>query len=134
MKKPLVDSFWTKSHDFPIESFSSNLIFNTICDDPLVRRGPSGFSVPAIYRSGFKCRVCNKTYSSKNIYLDLTVTAGSKDYNELKPAGTELFRSPLVSFLYERGWRQNFNCSGFPGPNKEVKFLWLLLYRYFPNR
>ena len=39
-------------------------------------------------------------------------------------------RSPLVSFLYERGWRQNFNRSGFPGPDEEVicfsleSFLW----------
>jgi hypothetical protein len=32
------------------------------------------------------------------------------------------FRSPLVSFLYERGWRQNFNQSGFPGPDEEVCF------------
>ena len=32
-------------------------------------------------------------------------------------------RSPLVSFLYERGWRQNFNRSGFPGPDDEVNFL-----------
>lgn len=31
-----------------------------------------------------------------------------------------LVRSPLVSFLYERGWRQNFNRSGFPGPDEEV--------------
>ncbi|KAK1368698.1 Pullulanase 1 chloroplastic-like [Heracleum sosnowskyi] len=28
--------------------------------------------------------------------------------------------SPLVSFLYERSWRQNFNCAGFPGPDEEV--------------
>jgi ubiquinone/menaquinone biosynthesis C-methylase UbiE len=53
--------------------------------------------------------------------LDLTVTAGAKEYNEFNPAGTELFRSPLVSFLYERGWRQNFNRSGFPGPDEEFK-------------
>lgn len=32
-----------------------------------------------------------------------------------------LVRSPLVSFLYERGWRQNFNRSGFPGPDEEFK-------------
>lgn len=32
-------------------------------------------------------------------------------------------RSPFVSFLYERGWRQNFNRSGFPGPDEEVCFL-----------
>nr|GMD81516.1 uncharacterized methyltransferase At2g41040, chloroplastic [Ipomoea batatas] len=73
-----------------------------VCYEPLIRKGPSGFNLPAIYRSGFKCKNCNKTYSSKNIYVDLTVTAGTKEYNEFKPARTELFRSPLVSFLYER--------------------------------
>ncbi|KAF3666857.1 hypothetical protein FXO37_10333 [Capsicum annuum] len=91
-----------------------------ICYEPLIRKGPSGFNVPAIYRSGFKCRKCNKSYSSKDIYLDLTVTSGTKQYNEVKPARSELFRSPVVSFLYERGWRQAFNRSGFPGPDEEV--------------
>ncbi|KAL7134596.1 hypothetical protein ABFS83_11G037800 [Erythranthe nasuta] len=90
-----------------------------ICYEPLVRKGPSGFNLQAIYRSGFKCRNCNKSYSSKNLYLDLTVTSGTKEYNEFQPAGTELFRSPLVSFVYERGWRQNFNSRGFPGPDEE---------------
>ncbi|KAL4278830.1 hypothetical protein GQ457_03G029800 [Hibiscus cannabinus] len=28
-------------------------------------------------------------------------------------------RTPVISFLYERGWRQNFVFSGFPGPEKE---------------
>ncbi|KAK6944418.1 Methyltransferase type 11 [Dillenia turbinata] len=92
-----------------------------ICYEPLIRKGPSGFNLPAIYRSGFICNKCNKAYSSKDIYLDLTVTAGTKEYTESKPQGTELFRSPLVSFLYERGWRQNFNRSGFPGPDEEFK-------------
>lgn len=32
-------------------------------------------------------------------------------------------RTPLVSFLYERGWRQSFSVlGGFPGPEKEVIF------------
>ncbi|GMN47423.1 hypothetical protein TIFTF001_016604 [Ficus carica] len=108
-----------------------------VCYEPLIRKGPSGLNLGSIYRSGFKCRKCNKSYSSKDIYLDLTVTAGLRDYTEVKPAGTELFRhashlfslvvapqfdrSPLVSFLYERGWRQNFNRSGFPGPDEEFK-------------
>ncbi|XP_060171953.1 uncharacterized methyltransferase At2g41040, chloroplastic [Lycium barbarum] len=92
-----------------------------ICYELLMRKGPSGFNVPAIYRSGFKCDKCNKSYSSKNIYLDLTVTSGTKEYSESKPTRTELFRSPVVSFLYERGWRQAFNRSGFPGPDEEFK-------------
>ncbi|CAK9314813.1 unnamed protein product [Citrullus colocynthis] len=92
-----------------------------VCYEPLLRKGPPGFNLPAIYRSGFKCRRCNKSYTSKNIFLDLTVTSGMKEYVEVKPGGTELFRSPLVSFLYERGWRQNFNRSGFPGLDEEFK-------------
>ena len=28
-------------------------------------------------------------------------------------------RSPLVSFVYERGWRQGFSWGGFPGEAKE---------------
>ncbi|XP_010047200.2 uncharacterized methyltransferase At2g41040, chloroplastic [Eucalyptus grandis] len=92
-----------------------------ICYEPLIRRGPSGLNLEAVYRSGFKCKKCNKSYSSKNNFLDLTLTAGLRDYVEVKPARTELFRSPVVSFLYERGWRQNFNQSGFPGQDEEFK-------------
>ena len=28
---------------------------------------------------------------------------------------TQFFRTPAMAFLYERGWRQNFNAAGFPG-------------------
>jgi hypothetical protein len=86
---------------------------------------------PAIYRSGFKCSKCNKSFTSKGIFLDLTVTSGTKEYSEQKPARTELFRSPLVSFLYERGWRQNFNRSGFPGLDEEVRF-WVIFLLILP--
>ncbi|OVA12478.1 Methyltransferase type 11 [Macleaya cordata] len=92
-----------------------------VCFEPLIRKGPPGLNLQAIYRSAFKCQKCNKSYSSKDFFLDLTVTSGTKDYTEFYPTRTELFRSPLVSFLYERGWRQNFNRSGFPGPDEEFK-------------
>ncbi|KAK8286330.1 hypothetical protein V6Z12_D08G286000, partial [Gossypium hirsutum] len=92
-----------------------------VCYEPLIRKGPPGLNLAAIYRSGFKCKQCDKSYSSKDTYLDLTVTAGLRDYTEVKPAGTELFRSPFVSFVYERGWRQNFNRRGFPGPDEEFR-------------
>ncbi|CAI8587336.1 unnamed protein product [Vicia faba] len=92
-----------------------------ICYEPLIRKGPVGLNLSAIYRSGFKCKRCQKSYSSKDGYLDLTLTSGLKDYTEVQPVRTELFRSPLVSFLYERGWRQNFRQSGFPGPDEEFK-------------
>ncbi|CAN6459365.1 unnamed protein product [Victoria cruziana] len=92
-----------------------------ICFKRLTRKGPPGLNLPAIYRSGFKCPTCKRTYTSKETFLDLTVTSGTKDYNEVMPTSTELFRSPLVSFVYERGWRQNFGRAGFPGPDEEFK-------------
>ncbi|XP_008788786.3 uncharacterized methyltransferase At2g41040, chloroplastic [Phoenix dactylifera] len=101
------------------DSLELDLLACPICYEPLTRKGPSGLNLPAIYRSGFKCLKCNKSFSSKDVYLDLTITSGTKEYNEFKPTRTELFRSPIVSFLYERGWRQNFNRSGFPGPDEE---------------
>mmetsp|Transcript_6774 Transcript_6774/g.10365 ORF Transcript_6774/g.10365 Transcript_6774/m.10365 type:complete len:429 (+) Transcript_6774:25-1311(+) len=33
--------------------------------------------------------------------------------------GTSTFQNPLVSSVYERGWRQSFARAGFPGPDKE---------------
>lgn len=92
-----------------------------VCYEPLMRKGPPGLNVPAIYRSGFQCLKCYKAYSSKEFYLDLTITSGTKEYTEFKPSRTELFRNPVVSFLYERGWRQNFSQRGFPGAEEEFK-------------
>ncbi|KAF3556841.1 hypothetical protein F2Q69_00017804 [Brassica cretica] len=103
------------------ETVETQVFACPVCYEPLMRKGPSGINLQAIYRSGFKCGQCNKTYSSKDEYLDLTVTAGFDSFNEVKPITTELFRSPLVSFLYERGWRQNFARSGFPGPDEEFR-------------
>ncbi|KAL3744299.1 hypothetical protein ACJRO7_013544 [Eucalyptus globulus] len=110
------DTGTQKDQNLEVEIFSC-----PICYEPLIRRGPSGLNLEAVYRSGFKCKNCNKSYSSKNNFLDLTLTAGLRDYVEVKPARSELFRSPLVSFLYERGWRQSFNGSGFPGQDEEFK-------------
>uniref|UniRef100_A0A1D1XC63 Putative methyltransferase At1g78140, chloroplastic n=1 Tax=Anthurium amnicola TaxID=1678845 RepID=A0A1D1XC63_9ARAE len=71
--------------------------------------------------TGLECGNCKKAYAREEAFLDLTVSSGSKEYSVAMPASTELFRSPLVSFLYERGWRQNFIFGGFPGPEKEFE-------------
>ena len=74
-----------------------------------------------------------RTLPSKNVYSDLLPTAGrnmplsiDELTTELQDAWgnrvqTSLFRSPLVSFLYERGWRENFKNAGFPGIDKEYE-------------
>ncbi|KAL5539979.1 hypothetical protein UlMin_042533 [Ulmus minor] len=42
-------------------------------------------------------------------------------YGEPMLVSTELFRTPLVSFIFERGWRQRFLVwGGFPDLEKEV--------------
>jgi ubiquinone/menaquinone biosynthesis C-methylase UbiE len=35
----------------------------------------------------------------------------------------DLFTNPLVSFAYERGWRQGFAAAGFPGPDVEYNMV-----------
>eukprot|EP01024_Parvocaulis_polyphysoides_P014967 TRINITY_DN1637_c0_g1_i5.p1 TRINITY_DN1637_c0_g1~~TRINITY_DN1637_c0_g1_i5.p1 ORF type:complete len:351 (-),score=29.71 TRINITY_DN1637_c0_g1_i5:178-1230(-) len=75
------------------------------------------------------CEKCNRTFEANKDFVDLTITSGyqASTYQEQQWSGTELFRSPFVSFLYERGWRQNFITYGAPGPdvefNKAMEFL-----------
>lgn len=61
--------------------------------------------------------------ASTPTYADLTLTSGiqQKAYQQSWWGGTTIFRSPLVSFVYERGWRQGFAWAGFPGADKEFE-------------
>ncbi|OMO93822.1 Methyltransferase type 11 [Corchorus capsularis] len=90
-----------------------------ICYDPLTKTGDSALYVGSTAGSNLQCNTCKKTYVGNETHLDLVASSGSKQYDESMPMATELFRTPLVSFLYERGWRQNFIFGGFPGPEKE---------------
>ena len=42
-------------------------------------------------------------------------------YQQRNWGGVEIFRNPLVSLAYERGWRQGFAWAGFPGVDKETE-------------
>eukprot|EP00898_Chlorokybus_atmophyticus_P002009 jgi/Chlat1/2809/Chrsp187S08766 len=68
-----------------------------------------------------RCSACRRTFDLRDGYYDLTVTANLKVYREDSKTSVELFRNPLVSFVYERGWRQNFAWAGFPGVDEEFK-------------
>ncbi|XP_008808068.2 uncharacterized methyltransferase At1g78140, chloroplastic-like [Phoenix dactylifera] len=92
-----------------------------VCYYPLISKSNASQTVASPAGSDVECHICKKDYFNNGIYLDLTVSSGSKEYTETVPAGTELFRSQLVSFLYERGWRQNFIWGGFPGPQREFE-------------
>ncbi|KAL5559015.1 hypothetical protein UlMin_035226 [Ulmus minor] len=93
-----------------------------ICYEPFVSSGDPALSVESVSGSTLQCGTCKKTYFGNKTHLDLTVASGTKNYGEPMPVSTELFRTPLVSFLYERGWRQSFSVwGGFPGPEKEFE-------------
>ncbi|KAJ0570111.1 putative demethylmenaquinone methyltransferase [Helianthus annuus] len=103
---------------------NSQLLACPICHDMLIWNGDPVFSVDATPKSILNCTTCKKAYTSNETHLDLTLTSGSKKYSEYVPASSELFRSPVVSFLYERGWRQAFSIwGGFPGPEKEFEMM-----------
>eukprot|EP00270_Netrium_digitus_P005274 TRINITY_DN1693_c0_g1_i2.p1 TRINITY_DN1693_c0_g1~~TRINITY_DN1693_c0_g1_i2.p1 ORF type:complete len:396 (-),score=56.90 TRINITY_DN1693_c0_g1_i2:283-1470(-) len=92
-----------------------------VCFVSLDRKGPRGISLASVGQSSFRCSCCKRNYSVVDGYADLTVSSAAKEYYEVQPTSTELFRSPFVSFLYERGWRQNFARAGFPGVNREFE-------------
>ncbi|XP_052731790.1 uncharacterized methyltransferase At1g78140, chloroplastic isoform X1 [Vigna angularis] len=103
---------------------SSNPLACPVCYDSLTWNGGPGFSVDTISGSNFQCGTCQKTYIGNQTHIDLTATGGAKSYGDTMPFSTELFRVPLISFLYERGWRQTFSVwGGFPGPEKEFELM-----------
>ncbi|KAJ6791848.1 putative methyltransferase, chloroplastic isoform X1 [Iris pallida] len=90
-----------------------------ICYHPLISTREE--TLTSSLATNMECVTCKKAYVNNGQYLDLTISGGSKEFDETMPPSTELFRTPLVSFLYERGWRQNFVLGGFPGPEKEFE-------------
>ncbi|KAL2468020.1 putative methyltransferase [Forsythia ovata] len=101
-----------------------NILACPICYEPVIWNGNPGLSLESAAESSLQCSTCRKTYSGNETHLDLTITGGGKVYGESMAASTELFRFPLVSFLYERGWRQSFSVlGGFPGPEKEFELV-----------
>ncbi|KAJ6391523.1 hypothetical protein OIU77_025493 [Salix suchowensis] len=104
-------------------SSSKNILACPVCYDPLNLIGANVLSVDSARGSSLQCSTCKKTYSGKETHLELTVASGAKEYDDAMPMATELFRTPLISFLYERGWRQNFVWGGFPGAEEEFEMM-----------
>ncbi|KAK2388314.1 putative methyltransferase, chloroplastic [Trifolium repens] len=103
---------------------SSNPLACPVCYNSLILITDPALSIDTIPESSLQCSTCQKTYIGSQTHPDLTTISGSKNYGEPMPASTELFRMPLVSFLYERGWRQTFSVwGGFPGPEKEFELM-----------
>ncbi|KAK9270746.1 hypothetical protein L1049_026329 [Liquidambar formosana] len=102
---------------------SKDILACPICYNPLTWNGDPTLSVDSVARSSLQCNTCKKAYSGKETHLELTAASGATEYSESMPLSTELFRTPLVSFLYERGWRQSFSTGFFPGPEKEFEMM-----------
>ncbi len=87
---------------------------------------------PPLVRSAsgrLSCRCCERDFPARE-FADLTLaSAGAGRYTEgPRPTATTLFQNPLISFAYERGWRQSFAWAGFPGEQVEYEQAqaWLL--------
>lgn len=61
-----------------------------------------------------RCPRCARRFAANATFADLTLTSGveSSAYKQRLWGGTTTFQSPLVSFVYERGWRQGFAWAG----------------------
>lgn len=95
-----------------------------ICYEPLISNGSPITSLESTAGGSLECNTCKKSYQGNASHLDLTLRSGGQTYGENIAASTELFRLPLISFLYERGWRQSFNVlGGFLGPEKEFELM-----------
>ena len=68
------------------------------------------------------CPRCARTFAcgGNGAYADLTLTSGVQQaaYEQRFWGGTSIFQSPLVSFVYERGWRQGFAWAGERAPGR----------------
>jgi SAM-dependent methyltransferase len=58
-------------------------------------------------------------YPANEEFMDLVPQDARNPLPFFSPPAQELFRSQLTSFLYERGWRDNFKTAGFPGIDTE---------------
>lgn len=79
------------------------------------------------------CSSCGRSYASSSNFFDLSIlptealggnlvdalTTENPGYRERNWSVSQLFQSPVISYVYERGWRQGFDWAGFPGADEE---------------
>ena len=64
------------------------------------------------------CTCCRRSFTTVNgspSIADLTINSSLSG-----PQSVEIFKNPLISTIYERGWRQGFAWAGFPGLDEEA--------------
>jgi hypothetical protein len=82
----------TVNKEAEVSTSDTELLCCPICFEPLIRKGPAGLNQAAVARSAFFCARCRKGYSTRDVYLDLTLLATAKEYQEIQKPRTELFR------------------------------------------
>jgi len=125
-----------------VECSSNGLVYKNIDDTFLDLTPASGKPASVLMEkaSGTQNKRVNSLVPAEVIALADTIQKASG--GRLRPAellrdgytgdrlglGTSTFQNPLVSGIYERGWRQSFARAGFPGPEKEFETAqkWLL--------
>ncbi|BBN01659.1 hypothetical protein MPTK1_2g09210 [Marchantia polymorpha subsp. ruderalis] len=87
-----------------------------VCQKPVVGSSSQSFRLPTA-KGEFLCQSCRKSYSSKGGIIDLTIPNRAS----ATPLGSSFFQNPLIAYVYERGYRDNFARAGFPGFDEEAQ-------------
>lgn len=74
----------------------------------------------------YECSNCGNTVPHRDGFIDLTKSSAQsasllRKLMTQRPAQTT-FQLPIVSYAYERGWRNNFRRAGFPGIETEFDY------------
>lgn len=117
------------------ESAPQSFLGCPVCFRPLEATSSSagdaaaGFNMLSASRFRLHCPSCSRTFPTRQGFADLLLTAGATRYAEPDlPSRSTTFKNPLVSFAYERGWRQSFAGFGFPGADEEFSNAQRLLH------
>ena len=124
-KKSATKGRWVSSSS--VSSLSSGLVGGVQLTCPICKRPVFTTTTTTTTSTNGKKKdvCCGKTWTieTKNGYecADLEISRNANSYREAKLSGTSLFETPLVSNVYERGWRESFVWAGFPGKEKEFE-------------
>ena len=127
---PTDSAFPASSPSFPLGP-TVQLQCHVCCSEPI---SPPKLTCPRCQISFASTSTSTSTSTTKNIpFVDLTLDARLSQYEASYWNGTELFRSPVISFIYEKGWRQSFAWGGFPGLEEEAQMALKVLEPAYGN-
>eukprot|EP00210_Caulerpa_lentillifera_P006553 g6258.t1 len=103
-------------------SITSPVAVSLVCPICLVTEFDTNH-LTSVTTDSLYCPRCSRGFDVNEDFVDMTLSSGVRnlDYALTTGVGTTLFQNPLVGFIYERGWRQQFATSGFPGPDREFE-------------